>query len=152
MQADVVACGAVVTGELTVVLRDSRGRFKRRVKTSNLVVTAGKNVIADRMKSSPAKSAMSHMAVGSGTTAASAGQTALTTQTGSRKALTSTTVSGAKITYVASFNAGESTGTITEAGVFNASSSGDMLCRSVFTAITKGASDVLQITWEVTIQ
>ena len=65
----------------------------------NLVVTAGKNYVADRMKNN--SSVMSHMAIGSGTTAAAAGNTALGTELG-RVALTSSTVSNAVVTYVAS--------------------------------------------------
>jgi len=95
--------------------------------------------------------AMSHMAVGSGTTAAAAGQTDLVSILGSREALDSTTVSTNTITYVSSFEAGEGTGAVTEAGVFNASSGGDMLCRTVFSVVNKGASDSMSITWTITL-
>ena len=90
------------------------------------------------------------MSIGTGTTAAAASQTALVSES-DRNALTSTTVSGATITYVASFGAGEGTGAITEAGLFNASSSGDMLCRTVFSVVNKGASDSMSISWAVTV-
>ena len=53
--------------------------------------------------------------------------------------------------YVASFGAGTGTGAITEAGLLNASSSGTLLCRTVFSVINKGANDTLGITWTVTI-
>ena len=43
------------------------------------------------------------------------------------------------------------TGAITEAGLFNASSSGTMLCRTVFSVVNKGASDAMTITWTVTV-
>ena len=43
------------------------------------------------------------------------------------------------------------TGAITEAGIFNASSSGTMLCRTVFSVVNKGASDSMTITWTVTV-
>ena len=94
---------------------------------------------------------MSHMALGSGTTAAAAANTALETQLGSREALDSSTVTAAALAYVCNFEAGDATGTVTEAGIFNASSSGTMLCRSVFSAITKGASDSLNVTWTITV-
>ena len=94
--------------------------------------------------------AMSHMAIGSGSTAAAAGNSALGSELG-RVALTSTTVSGAVVTYVATFAAGTGTGAVTEAGILNASSSGDLLCRTVFSVVNKGASDSMTITWTVTV-
>ena len=67
-----------------------------------------------------------------------------------RVALTSSTVSSNAITYVASYPAGTGTGALTEAGVLNASSSGDLLCRTVFGVLNKGANDTVLITWEIT--
>jgi len=114
----------------------------------NLVVTAGKNYVADRMKNN--SSVMSHMAIGSGTTAAAAGNTALGTQLG-RVSLTSSTVSNAVVTYVASFAAGTGTGAVTEAGILTAASNGTMLCRTVFSVVNKGSADSMTITWTVTV-
>ena len=118
-------------------------------KVDNLVVTAGKGYVASRMKDTSA-TAMSHMAIGTGSTAAAAGNTALGNQA-ARVSLTSTTVSGADIVYVATFPAGTGTAAITEAGIFNASSSGTLLCRTVFSVVNKGASDSMTITWTVTV-
>lgn len=115
----------------------------------NLVVTAGKNYVASRIKDATA-TAMSHMAVGSGTTAAAAGDTALGTELG-RVSLTSTAVSNAVVTYTATFAAGTGTGAVTEAGILNASSSGTMLCRTVFSVVNKGANDSMTVTWTVTV-
>ena len=115
----------------------------------NIVVTAGKGYVASRMKDATA-TAMSHMGIGSVSTAADAADTALGTQLG-RVALTSTNVSGAVVTYVASFAAGTGTGAVTEAGIFNASSGGTMLCRTVFSVVNKGASDSMTVTWTVTV-
>ena len=118
-------------------------------EVDNLVVTAGKGYVASRMKDTTA-TAMSHMAIGSGSTAAAAGDTALGNQLG-RVALTSTTVSGAVVTYVASFPAGTGTGAVTEAAILNASSGGTMLCRTVFSVVNKGAQDSMTVTWTVTV-
>ena len=118
-------------------------------EVDNLVVTAGKGYVASRMKAASA-TAMSHMAIGSGTTAAAASQTALGTELG-RVSLTSTSVSGAVVTYVATFAAGTGTGAVTEAALLNASSSGTMLCRTVFSVVNKGANDSMTITWTVTV-
>tara|TARA_B100001248_G_scaffold120575_2_gene90143 strand:+ start:3643 stop:4068 length:426 start_codon:yes stop_codon:yes gene_type:complete len=118
-------------------------------EVDNLVVTAGKGYVASRMKDATA-TAMSHMAIGSGSTAAAASDTALGNQLG-RVALTSTTVSNAVVTYVASFPAGTGTGAVTEAAILNASSGGTMLCRTVFSVVNKGAQDSMTVTWTVTV-
>jgi hypothetical protein len=138
-----------MTGDLKIVLTDENGQIKHEQEVKNLVVTVGKNFIASRMKDTT-DTAMSHMAIGSGTTAAAVGDTALGTELG-RVSLTSTTVTTNNVAYVATFPAGTGTGAVTEAGLFNASSSGTLLCRTVFSVINKGAADTLGITWTVTV-
>ena len=138
-------------GRLNIVLTGPDGKVKEQHEVDNLVVTVGKNFIASRMKDATA-TAMSHMEVGTGTTAAAVGDTALgAAVASSRVALTSTTVTTNSVAYVATFPAGTGTGALTEAGIFNASSSGTMLCRTVFSVINKGAADTLGITWTVTV-
>lgn len=137
-----------VTGELKLTLTKPDGNTHETV-VPNIVVTDGKEYIASRMKDASA-TAMSHMAIGTGSTAAAAGDSALGNEAG-RVALTSTTVTSNAVAYVATFAAGTGTGAITEAGILNASSSGDLLCRTVFSVINKGAADTLGITWTVTV-
>ena len=136
-------------GELILVLSNPEGNIKQSIIVPNLVVTTGKNYIASRIKDASA-TAMSHMAIGTGSTAAAAGNTALGSEAG-RVALTSTPVTDNAVAYVATFPAGTGTGAITEAGILNASSSGTLLCRTVFSVINKGAADTLGITWTVTV-
>ncbi len=138
-----------MTGDLKIVLTDENGQIKHEQEIKNLVVTTGKNFIASRMKDTT-DTAMSHMAIGSGTTAAAVGDTALESSLG-RVSLTSTTVTTNNVAYVATFPAGTGTGAVTEAGLFNASSGGTMLCRTVFSVINKGSADTLGITWTVTV-
>ena len=136
--------GLKLKGKLAISLN---GKIIQEV--DNLVVTAGKGYVASRMKDTTA-TAMSHMAIGSGSTAAAASDTALGNQLG-RVALTSTTVSNAVVTYVASFPAGTGTGAVTAAAILNASSGGTMLCRTVFSVVNKGAQDSMTVTWTVTV-
>lgn len=139
-----------MTGELTITVTNADGDVTQKVTVPNLVVTTGKNAIASRMKNND--TVMSHMELGTGTTSAAAGNTAMETViSGSRVALSSTTVTSNAVAYVASFPAGTGTGAVTEAGIFNASSGGTMLCRTVFSVINKGANDVLGITWTITV-
>ena len=129
-----------LTGHLSVELN---GEVVQEIP--NLVVTTGKGYVASRIKDATA-TAMSHMAVGTGNTAAAAGDTALGTEA-ARVALTSTTVSTNTVTYVATFPAGTGTASLTESGILNGSSGGTLLCRTVFATVTKGSSDVMSITW-----
>jgi len=96
------------------------------------------------------KDAMSHLAVGTGSTSPAAGDTALGSEL-ARQTLTSTTVSSNEVTYIATFAPGTGTGAITEAGLFNDSSAGDMLCRTTFAVVNKAAADSMTITWVVTV-
>lgn len=130
-------------GRLTISINDEVVR-----DIDNLVVTTGKGYVASRMKDATA-TAMSHMAVGTGSTAAAAGDTTLGGES-ARVALTSSTVSGAVITYVATFPAGTGTAALTEAAVLNASSGGTMLCRTVFAVVNKSANDSMSVSWSVT--
>lgn len=140
-----------IRGLVAIELFDADGNLKQREVTDNLVVTAGKNHIADQLKSSPAQAAASHMAVGTGTTAPAAGDTTLQTEL-DRNALTSRTAATNVVTYVGDWAAGDATNAaLSEAGIFNAASVGTMLARATFTAIPKGASDTLKITWTITI-
>lgn len=136
---------ASVTGRLTLVLKDKNGVVKE-TRTANTVTTAGKNMIADRVLASPTLGVPTHMAVGTGTPSA----TALGTET-DRNALTSKTRSSAVVTMVGDWAAGDATAALTEAGVFDASSTGNMHCSASFAVINKGASDTLQISWTLTV-
>ena len=139
-----------VSGQLAVKVYDKDGNLKDEFVEKNLLVTAGLAYIASRMKDATA-TAMTHMALGSGSTAASAGQTALVTQLGSRAALTATTVTSNQVEYTATFAAGVATGAVVEAGIFNASTAGTMLCRTVFGLKTKDAGDSFAMTWTITL-
>jgi len=140
-----------LTGELKLTLTNEKGDVTKEVIVPNTVVTVGKNFIASRMKDASA-TAMSHMEVGSGSTGAVVGNTTLQTViSGSRTALTSTTVTTNSVAYVVTFPAGTGTGAVTEAGIFNASSGGTMLCRTTFSVINKAAADTLGITWTITV-
>jgi hypothetical protein len=138
-----------VKGNLEVILLDENGNQKDYRKVNNLVVAVGKDTIASRMVGNTT-AIMSHMAVGSSNTAATTSQTTLGTELG-RVALDSTTISSNTITYVATFGAGTGTGALTEAGILNAASSGNLLCRTVFGVVTKAAADTVVITWNVTV-
>lgn len=142
-----------MTGKLDIVVYDENGNVKESVEVPNIVTTAGKTFIASRIAGT-SSAVMGWMEVGTSTQAAAVGDTALILPvSGSR---TATTVSGGTpsantVQYVTTFPAGTGTGALTEAGIFNASTAGTLLCRTVFSVINKGASDSMTITWTVTI-
>lgn len=138
-------------GAGTFILRKANGEVEV-VHRDNLIVTVGFDFICDCIgKSASRPNVVSHIAVGTGTTAAAAGQTALVTEL-ARVAATYAHAAGTKVfTMTASFAAGVATGAITEAGVLNAASAGTMLDRVVFPVINKGADDTLDAIFTFTL-
>lgn len=133
---------------MLLVLRGPDGREKARREVHNTTKTAGKEGLADQMLASPTLSKPTHMAIGTGTPAA----TLLGAEI-DRNALTSKTRNGAIVTCIADWAAGDGTGTITEAGLFDIATANtvNMWCSASFTGIVKAAGDSLQITWTLTV-
>lgn len=137
-------------GFINLKLFDKTGKLKTEVNTPNVITTVGKTFLAAWLAAaSQANPFMNYIALGTGTAAASAGDTTLDTEIGSRVA---GTITSATATWQnqATFGAGVSTGAITEAGIFSAAAAGTMLARQVFSVINKAAGDSLQVTWQVT--
>lgn len=135
-------------GELSWTLFDEDGNIKEQGQGHNLIVNAGKALMASLL-SGASSTIPTYMAVGSSATAPAVTDTALGTEL-ARVAFSSNTPSGAIVTYVANFGVGVGTGTIQEAGLFSASTGGTMLSRSTSISVTKAAGDTLQITWTIT--
>lgn len=125
----------------------------------DLIVTTGRNYIAQRIASGDSvASAMAHMAIGSGSTAAALGDTALVREV-KRKALaiSSAGPTAANVyTAVATFGGAADTITsaqIQEAGIFNHAGSGQgtMMQRVTFANVILADSDLLRITLETNV-
>jgi hypothetical protein len=140
----------LATGEVKIQLLDASGKVKEERKVKNLVVSAGKTYIAARMQGSAIPTVMGFMAIGTGTATPAVANTTLGVEAG-RVALASFSSSSNQVTATATFPAGTGTGAITEAGIFNANSSGTMLCRTTFPVVNKAAGDSIAITWVVTV-
>lgn len=134
-----------ITGQLTLVLRGPDGKIKTK-RVVNTVTTAGKNGIADQILAAPTLGKPTHMAIGTGTPGASALGTEL-----DRNALTSKNRSGAVVTMVGDWAAGDGTGAITEAGTFDAGAAGNMWMSASFSVVNKAAADTLSISWTLTV-
>jgi len=154
-----------VSGALSIILTDTlTGKLREERYVPNLVVTAGKSYIASRMVGI-SSNVMSHMAIGTGGAAELVTNTQLDQELTtaihtnySRAVLSVFTASNNVVTASANFPANNpsapaGTGAVLkEAGIFNAGTSGTMLCRTTFPIVTKLPADALTITWTITIQ
>lgn len=136
---------AKVVGRLQIILNG-----KLHDELNNLVVDVGKEWVAGMMTG--VGNAITHMEVGSGTTVASAGQTALTSAV-DRNALTVAggTQTSNTVQYACTWGDGDGNGALTEAGLFDQATGGVMLARTVFDVINKGPGDVMTIVWTITV-
>lgn len=158
-----------VSGALSLVLTDTNtNSVRQELYVSNLVVGKGKEFIAGRVTGSPSlPSVMSYIGIGTSSTAENANDQTLGAEltvaggytSYQRASLTTATNSANIITYSANFAANNPsapaapTGAVLrEAGIFNASTGGTMLCRTTFPIVTKLPADALTITWTITIQ
>ncbi len=134
------------------------GHWTDYAMRSNLVTNAGLGEVTNLMGNVSSPTAFGYIAVGTGTTAAAAGNTALETEVAtsglSRAASTNTrqttTTTNDTAQFLKSFSVTGSVA-VTESGVLNAASSGVLLCRQVFSAINVANGDTLQITWKVVL-
>lgn len=139
-----------IKGNVTIQLKGSDGKIKKEIKKNNLIVNIGRDGIADQLLTSPTIGKPTHMQLGEGTTAPTLLDSDLENPIGDRKVLGAIRNSN-KVEYTALFGPNESTGAITEAGIFNASSGGAMFARIVFDVINKGVEDTLEVHWTWTI-
>lgn len=140
------------------VLHLRGGNVIDRREVKNLVVSAGKALAAGLLNSALATPAK-YIAIGTGTTAAAAGDTALQTEIttgGGARALATTldrvttTVTNDTARAILTFSF-TSSFAVTEAGLLDATSGGNLLCRQVFSAVNVVNGDSLQITWKIQV-
>lgn len=122
---------------------------------TNLVTNAGKAEVAGLLNGATT-GAFDYIAVGTGTTAAAAGDTALQTEIvdsglaraqGTTSRITTTVTNDtAQVTKTFSVTG---TKAVTEAGLLDAASAGIILARQVFAAVNVSNGDSLQITWKI---
>lgn len=138
------------TGLVKVVQTNSAGKIVKEFTVPNLVVTSGRAHIAEKIVAGAgAPVSMSHMAIGTGNANPVAVDTTLGTEVA--RVVVNASVTGTTIVYNATFGQGQGGGAITEAGIFNSSTGGTMLCRVVFSQVNKAPTDSIAITWTVSI-
>lgn len=134
---------------VAVIVTDvESGEVVETQRVHNRVTLAGLNVLRDLLEGTLADVASgtaSHVAVGGGSTAVSAGQTALVDEL-HRAARSAADTSDATLTVSLFVTSSQLNGeTLQEAGLFTASSGGTMLARVVHAPIVKTSS--LQVTY-----
>ena len=146
--------GLKITGDVNIKVFSEDGSLKEERQIKNLVVTAGKTYIANRMQATSVQTVMNTMAIGTNTATPAVANTTLGVEAG-RVALASFSASSNQVTATATFGAGVGTGAITEAGIFNpttaGTSGGNMLCRTTFPVVNKAAGDSIAVTWVITV-
>lgn len=144
---------AGVRGSVLVETHDAvTGELVKSWEQENLVTNAGLDLFATLI-TGDSTSYPSHMAIGTGSTAAAASDTTLGAEVDRNAFATETTSSVGVITWKGFWNSTEANGnTIAEAGIFNASSSGTMSNRVVLSStVAKTSSISLTITWTFTL-
>lgn len=141
-----------------VIKQYRNDKLIKTVSIQNVIVNGGLALFSGLVSLDTAGSytAFDYIACGTGTTAATTTDTTLEaeitdsglargTGTGTQ---TTTTVTNDTAKLVKSFTVTGSK-TVTECGIFNAVSSGTMICRQTFTAINVETNDLLEFTWKV---
>ncbi len=144
-------------GRIKIELFDSEGNLKESIEKKNTFMAVGDAHVADQLDATPGELAMGWLSIGTGATAFADSDTTLQSEL-DRNALSGgypeqqAAGDDNDVVYKATWAAGDGTGAITEAGIFNSSGedAGTMLAASTFSVINKGASDTLTITWTVT--
>lgn len=147
-------------GKLHIKLRDEFGNLKDERIVNNTITSGGLDYLIKSTMNSEL-TAMTVFYVGSTASAGAANIQDGTGQTSEAFRLAFTYATGATVgqasataTFGSSGAGGTTTTGITEAGIFNgqaAANSGDgvLFARALFAAVNKGASDSLEIKWDV---
>jgi hypothetical protein len=142
-------------GHIEASLRDIYGNELQRVSQDNTVVTVGRRWVLQQLESTDIATAqtISHLAVGTGTTAPATSDAALGGES-LRKAIGTFTTSNLTSNPPSwraevSFATNEANTTLGEVGLFQSSSGGTMLARATYSTINKTTSNTLSISYTI---
>jgi hypothetical protein len=131
------------------------GNIKDERSTHNLVLTSGKNWLASFLAGTNTSN-MVEMAIGTSTTAVTAGDTILGAEVSNPRVVGTTFASQNLWQLTATFAANNPSSTatvpITEGGIFNHNiiNTGSMYVHATWAAINKAPADTLTVVWQVT--
>ena len=145
-------------GHFDILHFDPEGNLIEERHGSNVITNAGLAAVAGLILTDVTVDDFDYIAIGTGTTAEAATDTTLeaeiTTGGGERAAGTGTRVTTtqtndtAQLVNTFSFTASFA---VTEAGILNAATGGDLLCRKTFSAVNVASGDSLQTTYKIQV-
>lgn len=152
-------------GSFHMVVRGPDGVFREERHVNNLVVSAGKAIVAGLINSavtatSTGGGTFRYLAIGASSSATAAADTTLGSEFssagGARVIATSltrttTTVANDTAQLVVTYTCSAGGLAVVEAGIFDSSSGGNMLARQPFAVINLSSGDSLQTTWKVQV-
>ena len=140
--------GIKLKGDLTLIQRDQEGKEISREEKHNLIVSAGKVFLA-KLLGKIETVGFDYLQIGTGTTAAAAGDTALEIYY-KEEVDVPTYEADYKTLFDVTFSFTEAKA-ITEAGIFNGAHAGapTMLSRVVFAAKNMANGETLQLVWRI---
>jgi len=137
---------------------DKAGNIIETMETPNLITVDGKNEVAELVgtDTTSTATAFDYIGVGTGTTAATTADTTLETEV-TENGLTRAAGSGTVVTtttagdtfQLANTFSPTSSYAVTESGVLNALTTGELLCHQTFSAINVTNGDSLAVTWKI---
>lgn len=142
-----------IIGHWETRLYDSLGNLKDVQSGPNLVTTVGKDALAKFLNSAAAGATTftaKYIAIGTGTAAETAADTAMNTEV-TRTTGTVSYITSQIYQVFASFAAGVGTGAITEYGILDSSTAGVLYAHYTKSVVNKGAGDTLQVTAQITL-
>lgn len=158
--------GIKILGHLEIVAKDNSGNIKEYGQTDNIVTTVGKSCVAVRLfggngsqstgdntacGGSTLTTKFTWIGIGTSNTVETTGDTALTVPFGNRGLGAAGLINNTGVynTIQRQFVA-NSSGTIQEAGLFDASTFGHMFSHKTFSGISLNNGDTLTVTWRIT--
>jgi len=144
---------ANLKGRFHIAVLGEDGEERSHQVVPNTIMNAGKAVVSGLIVKDIGEDAFDYLAIGTDNTAPNATQSALIAETyrvagtGSQE---TTTVTDDTARLTASMSITDSN-VFAEAGVFNSSSTGDMLARTTFSATTASDGDTVNIGYDVVV-
>lgn len=140
---------ARVEDNVTIEVRDTAGNLLERITTHNLVVDTGLSMQAARLQHGSTVPGLTHLALGTGTAAPAASNTALGAEK-FRDVITQYIPATRKLTVRYYLATGAANGhSLTECGLFNAASGGTLYARATHAAIAKTSDKTVTYSWEL---
>jgi len=146
----------IITGNVKITHKDKDGNILSIDEGHNLVVNKGLEMVS-KLLNGGSVLPFTFLQIGIGTTGAAAANTTLGTPITTPYNMA---IKAGTCEYLASYiakiyttftNNGDSSIAVTEAGIFDAITPGNMLCRKVFAAKNVVAAEAILVEWKITV-